>query len=369
MKVILSGGGTGGHIYPALAVAQALRSQAASNDLELLYIGVRGRMDERIVGRAGLPFASVRAGALRVGSPLAALRGALSLAIGTAQAWRLLGRFRPDAVFATGGYASVPVGVAARCRRTALLVYLPDVRPGWAVRLLSKLATRIATTTERSLSELPEGKAAAAGYPVRESFWNTDRESARDRLGLPADERVLLVGGASQGARRINIAVSEQLDELLTHCHVLHLTGEDGEAEMRSRRAALPEPIRERYHVHGYLDEMSDAMAAADLAVLRSGASVLGELPAAGLPAVLVPGVYEGGYDQRENARYMEELGAAIVLENESLDRLADTVGELLADSGRLPAMSEAARGMARPDAAAEIAAMIRSVALEGRAA
>ena len=367
--MIFAGGGTGGHIYPALAVAQALRSQAESNDLELLYIGVRGRMDERIVGRAGLPFASVRAGALRAGSPLVALRGALSLAIGTVQAWRLIGAFRPDAVFATGGYASVPVGVAARFRRTALLVYLPDVRPGWAVRLLSRLATRIATTTERSLGELPAGKAVAAGYPVRASFWNTDRESARERLGLPADERVLLAGGASQGARRINVAVAEQLDELLTHCHVLHLTGADGEAEMRSRRAALPEPMRERYHVHGYLDDMHDAMAAADLAVLRSGASVLGELPAAGLPAVLVPGVYEGGYDQRENARYMEEQGAAVVLENESLDRLTDTVGELLADSERLSTMSDAARRMARPDAAAEIAAMLRSVALEGRAA
>ena len=183
--MILSGGGTGGHIYPALAVAQALRQEpGAEGPPELLYVGVRGRLDEVIVGQAGLPFEAVRAGPLRVGSPLGILRGLANLVAGTAQAWRLLGRHRPDVVFATGGYASVPVGIAARWRRRPLLVYLPDVRPGWAVRLLSRLATRIATTTERALSELPAGKADVVGYPVREAFWSANREEARRRLGL-----------------------------------------------------------------------------------------------------------------------------------------------------------------------------------------
>ncbi len=367
--MILSGGGTGGHIYPALAVGQALRAGQNANALELLYIGVRGRMDEDIVGRAGLPFQAVRAGALRVGSPIAALHGAFALAVGTVQAWRILGRFRPDAVFATGGYASVPVGVAARARRTALLVYLPDVRPGWAVRLLARLATRIATTTERSLAQLPSGKATATGYPVRDDFWTAERATARQRLGLTEAGHLLLVGGASQGARRINEAVSEQLEDLLDVCHVLHLTGTDGEGAMRKRRDALPAPLRDRYHVHGYHEDMASAMMAADLAVLRSGASVLGELPAAGLPAILVPGVYEGGYNQRANARFMQEQGAAIVLENEELDRLAATVRGLLADEGRRTSMAAAARAMARPDAAATIAGMVRDVALKGRAA
>jgi UDP-N-acetylglucosamine--N-acetylmuramyl-(pentapeptide) pyrophosphoryl-undecaprenol N-acetylglucosamine transferase len=360
VKVVLSGGGTGGHIYPGLAVAQALRDEGAP---ELLYIGVRGRMDEQIVGAAGLPLETVSAAPLRVGSPVEMARNAVSLALGVVQAWRVLGRFRPDAVFATGGYASVPVGVAARLRRLPLLVYLPDVRPGWAVRLLSRLATRIAATTERSMAELPKGKAVAAGYPVRPAFWSATREAARTKLGLPQDEHVLLVTGASQGARRLNEAVASQLDGLLDVCHVLHLTGSADAAAMLTRRDALNERQRARYHVLGYTDDMADAMAAADLAVMRSGASVLGELPAAGLPAVLVPGVYEGGYNQRANARYLADEGCAVVLENEELGTLTDVVRGLLADETKRRAMSDAARRLAQPDAARTIARMLTELA------
>ncbi len=367
--MILSGGGTGGHIYPALAVAQALRQETGTGaSPEMLYVGVRGRLDDSIVGRAGLQFAAVRAGPLRVGSPLAALRNLANLSLGTLQAWRVLGRFRPDVVFATGGYGSVPVGVAARLRRRPLLVYLPDVRPGWAVRLLSRLATRIAATNELASGGLPAGKAVAVGYPVRESFWAASRKDARGRLGLPADADVLLVSGASQGAHSLNVAIAEQLDDLLEICQVVHLTGQTDEPVLRARRDALPEAKRGRYHVFGYLEEMADAMAAADLAVLRAGASVLGELPAAGLPAVLVPGVYEGGYDQRANARYLEERGAALVLEGRRLDRLTEVVRELLSDDARRRAMGEAARRLAQPDAARRIARMLREVSLESSA-
>ena len=368
--MIFSGGGTGGHIYPALAVAHALRQELGDErPLELLYVGVSGRMDREIVGPSGLPFAAVRAGPLRVGSPLAALRGLANLLVGATQAWRLLGRFRPDAVFATGGYASVPVGIAARFRRRPLLVYLPDVRPGWAVRLLSRLATRIATTTECSLSELPASKSVVVGYPVREAFWSADREQARRQLGLPPDAKALLVSAGSQGAHNINVAVAEQLDELLELCHVLHVTGRSDEADMLARRTALPESKRERYHIFGYLERMPEAMAAADLAVLRAGASVLGELPAAGLPAVLVPGVYEGGYDQRANASYLEEQGVAVVLERERLEQLTSVVRELFSDDPRRRAMGEAARRLAQPEAATRMAQMLREAATRGVAA
>jgi UDP-N-acetylglucosamine--N-acetylmuramyl-(pentapeptide) pyrophosphoryl-undecaprenol N-acetylglucosamine transferase len=363
--VVLSGGGTGGHIYPGLAVARALRPGT-----DLLYIGVRGRMDEALVRAAGLPFASVRAGPLRGGSPLGMLRGLAGLLAGTAQAWRLLGRLRPDVVFATGGYASVPVGLAARLRRLPLLVYLPDVRPGWAVRLLARLATRVAATTERSLAELPAGKTEATGYPVREAFRSADRDGARRALGLPLDAQVLLVSGASSGARSLNLAVEAQLDALLDVCHVVHVTGRADEAELLACREALPEAKRARYHIYGYLEDppagparMADAMFAADLAVLRSGASVLGELPAAGLPAVLVPGVYEGGYDQRANARYLYERGAAVILENDSLGHLSNLVRELLSDGDRRRTMGEAARRLAQPDAAQRLARMLEELA------
>lgn len=359
--MVLSGGGTGGHVYPALAVGEALRRES-NGPLELLYVGVRGRLDEQIVRSTGLPFEAVRAGPLRVGSPLRALGSAFGLLVGTVQAWRLLRRFRPNVVFATGGYASVPVGIAARLLGRPLIVYLPDVRPGWAVRLLARLATRIATTSERSLDELPAGKATVTGYPVRDFFWSTNRSEARRKLGLPEDGWVVLVSGASQGAHRINAAVSEQLESLLALAYVVHLTGRADEAELRARREALPEALRDRYRVIGYTDDMASLMAAADLAVLRAGASVLGELPAVGLPAVLVPGVYEG-WDQSPNARYLEGRGAAVVLGNDELERLTQVVRELLSDDARRRAMGEAARRLAQPEAAQRIARLVREAA------
>lgn len=363
MRVILSGGGTGGHVYPALAVAAALRRELAEGEpLEMLYIGVRGRLDDVIVSREGLPFQAVRAGPLRVRSPWGFARGLLNLALGAWQALRILGRFRPDVVFATGGYASVPVGLAARLRGRPLVVYLPDVRPGWAVRLLARLATRIATTAEASLAELPPGKATAVGYPVREDFWPARREEARRALGLDPGSRVLLVSGASQGAHSLNQAVADHLDELLDICEVVHLSGRADEAWLAGLRDALPEERRRRYHLYGFLHEMAQAMVAADLAVMRAGASVLGELPAAGLPAILVPGVYEG-WDQSPNARYLEGRGAAVMLPNDELDRLPALVRELLADDTRLAAMAEAARRLARPDAARDIARIVIEVA------
>jgi UDP-N-acetylglucosamine--N-acetylmuramyl-(pentapeptide) pyrophosphoryl-undecaprenol N-acetylglucosamine transferase len=320
-------------------------------------------MDEQIVKPTGLRFEAVSAAPLRVSSILAAVRNGVTLLVGTIQAWFVLRRFKPDVVFATGGYASVPVGLAARARRRALVVYLPDVTPGWAVRLLSKVATRIATTAEPSLRLLPTKKARAVGYPVRGEFWSAKRDDARQRLGLPRDRLVLLVTGASQGARSINRAVWGQLEHLLETCDVVHVTGRSGETEPPEHLEALPAEMRDAYHVFGFLDDMPGAMAAADLAVMRSGASVLGELPAAGLPAILVPGVYAAGHNQRDNAQALEAEGAAVVLEDHDLNRLSELVDELLADEPRRGRMTAAMRRLARPSAAKDIARMLEEVA------
>ena len=175
--------------------------------------------------------------------------------------------------------------------------------PGWAVRLLSRLATRIATTTERSLRELPAGKAQAVGYPVRERVL-VGRPRAKRASARPAARRAGAAGHAAPARARAasTVAVAEQLDCLLDVCHVLHLTGRADEAELRAGATRCPRRCASATTCSAYLDDMAGAMAAADLAVMRSGASVLGELPAAGLPAILVPGVYEGGHNQRDNA-------------------------------------------------------------------
>jgi len=363
--VVLAGGGTGGHVYPSLAVARALQAEtkAKGEPLELLYIGVRGRVDETIVPREGIPFRTVSAGPLRVSSPVSFVTNVIRLAAGVAQSTWILRRARPDAIFATGGYASVPVGVAARLLRRPLVVFLPDVTPGWAVRLLSRLATRMTTTSERALAHLPVKKTVVAGYPVREEFWSLTREDARTRMGLPLDAKVLLVTGASLGARAINDAVIEALPRLLERCVVVHVTGAaDEERALEARGRMADAAIRERFVVRGYLDDMAAAMVAADLAVMRAGASTLGELPASGLPAVLVPGEYEG-WSQAPNAEYLQAEGAAVMLRNAELGRLADVVLELLADEPRLTAMRDAARRLARPDAARDLARTLMEVA------
>lgn len=358
--MVLTGGGTGGHVYPGIAVARALeeRARTEGEPLQTLYVGVRGRVDEQIVPKAGIPFRAVTAGQLRVASPPIFARNLLKLARGALQARTILREFRPQIVFATGGYASVPVALAARLQRLPLVVFLPDVTPGWAVRLLARLATAMATTSERALDALPRAKTHVVGYPVRDEFWRIDRLAARRDLGLAPDAKVLLVTAGSLGAARINDVVAGALPDLLRVCDVLHVTGDAGEGPMLERRTQLSAGEQKRYHVRGYLAEMPAAMIAADLMLGRAGASTLGELPAAALPAILVPGEYEG-WSQMPNAEYLQAAGAAVVLRNEDLHQLADTVNALLTDPSRLTSMRAAMQSLARPNAARDLAALL----------
>jgi UDP-N-acetylglucosamine--N-acetylmuramyl-(pentapeptide) pyrophosphoryl-undecaprenol N-acetylglucosamine transferase len=364
VKVVFAGGGTGGHVYPGLAVAAALEEQlrASGEELELLYIGVRGRVDERIVPARGIQFRAIAAGPLRVSSPITFASNLLKLGRGVVEAWTALRRFAPRAVFATGGYASVPVGVAARLRRIPLVVFLPDVTPGWAVRLLSRLATRMTTTSEGALRYLPRIKTTVVGYPVRPEFSSLDKVASRERLGLQPGDKVLLVMSGSLGARSINDAVLQHLRELVAVADVLHITGVNDVSRAIDARHALSPEEQARYHVYPYLDEMAEAMIAADLVVSRAGASILGELPAAGVPAVLIPGEYEG-WSQTPNAEYLQARGAAVRLRDEELSTLATTVLDLFADDARLPRMAEAMARLARPKAAGDLARILREEA------
>lgn len=366
MRVVLSGGGTGGHVYPALAVAAALQQRFSGNGpLELLYIGIRGRLDEELMTSEIVPFRTVRAGPLRGRSPWQFMRSVFNLSLGTLEARRLLNRFRPHVVFATGGYASVPVAIAARLSGRPLLVYLPDIRPGWAVRLMARLARVIAVTNEASLPYLPAGKTRVTGYPVRKAFTAAARKEAYERLGLDAERKTLLIAGGSQGAHSINKMAAEHLPQLLSLCQIVHISGDSDYTWLAGLREKLPPELAARYHLYRYLrDEMPWAMAAADLALTRAGASTLGELPAVGLPAVLIPGPFS---DQKENARYLSEKGAALTLTNSHLALAKEEIERLLGDEERLKKMSQAARSLAQPDAADRIADLLIEIAQEKR--
>jgi UDP-N-acetylglucosamine--N-acetylmuramyl-(pentapeptide) pyrophosphoryl-undecaprenol N-acetylglucosamine transferase len=367
MRLVLSGGGTGGHVYPALSIATALEHELPAGDaLNVLYLGSANGAESELVERGGFSLRTITSAPIRGRRPWEMATNAVKLGVGARQARTVLREFSPDVVLSTGGYASFPVALAARSRGVPLAVYLPDLYPGWAVRAIARLAQRVAVTAPDSLRRLPRAKTVVTGYPAREEFWRAHRAGGRERLGLDPEEKVLFIAGASQGAHAINQAVADNLRSLLELCEVVHLCGRADEAWLRSLREAIPEGVRARYHLYGYLhDEMPWAMAAADVALCRAGASVLGELPAVSLPAILVPYTYAGGH-QRLNARYLADNGAAVVLEERDLGSVLPVVGELLHHEERLRTMRGNAQRLARRDAASNIARILVDLAEGG---
>jgi UDP-N-acetylglucosamine--N-acetylmuramyl-(pentapeptide) pyrophosphoryl-undecaprenol N-acetylglucosamine transferase len=361
MRLALTGGGTGGHIIPALAVMEAVQARL-DGTADVCFFGPEDRGERARVEAAGVRFVGVPSAAVRGRGPVQLARSAWELARGVVAAIRALRKFKPDVVFSTGGYGSFPGSVAARLLRRPLVVYLPDVHPGWAVKAERLLATRMTTTTDAALEFLPRNKTVVTGYPVRASFFSTDREAARVRFNVRPDERLVVIAGATQGATAINNAVFGHLERLLGQAVVVHITGQAGLAPANSARAKLTPEQRPRYQPAAFRDDLPELMVAADLGVFRAGASVLGEIPAAGLPSILIPATYAGGH-QRNNANYLGNAGAALVVEESAIGSLGDRIRELLGDESRLATMREAARVMARQDAAGAIADVMLEVA------
>jgi undecaprenyldiphospho-muramoylpentapeptide beta-N-acetylglucosaminyltransferase len=334
-----------------------------TND-QLLWVGSHTGMEADLVKRAGLPFRAIHgAGVHGVGWRLPL--NALDLLRGLAEALGLVRAYQPDVVFVTGGFITAPVAVAAWLNRVPVLVYLPDIEPGLAVRLIARLARRIAVTVDDSRRYFA-GRARdvmVTGYPTRPGLEAVSRAEARAALGLETERPVLLVTGGSRGARSINRAVFKALPDWLKDYQVIHLSGQLDWQEVEQARAALPAEHMSRYHAYPFLHEMGQALAAADLVVSRAGASALGEYPLFGLPAILVPYPYAWRY-QKVNADYLTSRGAALRLNDDEVpQRLAPEVRALLDDPQRLAAMRAASRAAARPGAASAIAAELAQLA------
>jgi UDP-N-acetylglucosamine--N-acetylmuramyl-(pentapeptide) pyrophosphoryl-undecaprenol N-acetylglucosamine transferase len=357
-------------VYPALAVARALRDERP--DVELDYVGgVRG-FERRIVADHALGptmayqelvVRSLRSAGLSVHTALDPAR----LAASVPQAWWLLGRRRPAALFTTGGYLAVPLVLAARARRIPTLVWEGNVLPGRATRVVGRLATRVAVSFPPTLGAFPEN-GFVSGTPIR-SFAAVDRDAARRSFGVGPDDRLLLVFGGSQAVARLSAATTRALPRLVADWHVLHLAGEDGMGDAGAARQALPEASRSRYLLEPFLtDRMADALVAADLVVGRAGSSTCAEVAAVGVASILVPYPYAGAH-QRLNARYLADQGAAILVPDAELD--ADRLvaeASALRDDGRRTAMGDAARALGRPDAARILARELLALA-DGSAA
>lgn len=288
----------------------------------------------------------------------------LRLALSVPQALWWLVRRRPAAIFTTGGYVAIPVLLAARVLGIPSLLWEGNVVPGRSVRATARLASALAVSFESTCAALPARSACfVTGTPIRD-VTGIDRLAARERLAIPAGERLLVIFGGSQAVRRLNDAVVAALPTLVERAHVMHVAGLDGLGAAAAARATLPEGVRDRYRPAAFLGEdLLDALAAADLVVGRAGSSTLAEVTAFGLPMVVVPYPHAGAH-QRANAVVLADAGAAQLVADEDFDAaslLAAT--EILGDARRHAAMAAAARSMARPGAADAVAEILLALA------
>ncbi len=347
-------------MYPALAVHSALTSRY--KDVETLWVGGEGGMEADLVNRAGISYHAIPAAGVH-GVDLKTLPyNLLQLARGTWDSFRILREFKPDVLFFTGGYVAVPMAFAGQS--IPILLYVPDIEPGLALRTMARFADRITTTATDTQSYLNK-KVIVTGYPIRPDLSAWDREQARSELGLVTDKPVLLVTGGSKGARSINKAILARLTEFLELAEVIHISGQLDWEEVKEAAGSLWANQRTRYHIFPYLHEMGQALAAADLVVSRSGASALGEYPFFELPAILVPYPYAWRY-QKVNADHLARYRAAVIVEDSRLQvELFDTVRVLLENPGKRERMRTIMRSLSKPDAALEIANQLVELAGE----
>jgi len=346
-------------VYPALSIQQALTDRLDA----VLWVGGIGGMEEALVTRQNIPFRSIPAAGVH-GVGLKSLPGNIKkLLQGISASAKILREFKPDVLLFTGGYVAVPMALAGR--RIPQMLYVPDIEPGMALKALSSFASTIAVTAPDSKAFFSSKKnLVVTGYPTRADLKKMDNTAARKQLGLNDTLPVLLITGGSKGARLINQAITAVLPELLAQFQVIHLSGESDWPEIQKNAASLPVEIASRYHPFPYLHEdMAAAFSSADIVISRAGASTLGELPFYGIPAILVPYPFAWRY-QKVNADYLVNKGAAIMIENSSLQAdLIPSLQKLIKDPQKMHSMRQNMSSLTQPDAAVRIANEVLTLA------
>ena len=370
MNIIVSGGGTGGHIYPALTIIRAIQRREPS--ARILYVGGKNGLEADIVPREGFDF---------IAMDLAGFQRKLSLE-NVGRAWRALRAvarargivhgFRPDVAIGTGGYVAGPILLAASLGGVPTLVQEQNVFAGVTNRILAKFATAIAVGMEDAQRVFPKEKTYVTGNPIRPEVLTATRAEGARAFGFDPLKKTVLVSGGSRGARSINRAMVEVIAHAAEQQEVqyLHVTGADehGDTLARIRRAGVRLEEHPHLRVLPYLYNMPEAMAMADVAVFRAGATGLAELAARGVPAILIPYPYAAENHQEKNARAMAAVGAAEVILNRDLSGavLKTKLHALLADDAHRTAMAAAMRSLGKPEAAEEIAALALRICKEG---
>jgi UDP-N-acetylglucosamine--N-acetylmuramyl-(pentapeptide) pyrophosphoryl-undecaprenol N-acetylglucosamine transferase len=372
MRIVVSGGGTAGHVSPVLATVDALRRR--DNSLELLYIGQTGGVESGLARAAGLRFVGVLGGKYRrdasqawwqrlVDLPtlLLNLRDLIAIAVGTLQCLWWLGRFRPAVIFNKVGPAGLPVGLAARLLAIPTVIHEPDITPGLANRTLSRWAATIAVGFPTEYyRRFPAHKLVFTGTPVQAMATAGERAAARSHFGFQPDRSLVLVTGGSQGAVALNSAVIGILPELLALTQIHHLTG----SRDHQRVAAQTKEAPAGYRLDADLPvkEMQQALAAADVVVARAGANTIAELAILAKPTILVPN-REAAAHQLANAAALEKAGAALVVDDTNPQALLEAVARVLSARSQQRRLSDHIAGFAHPDAASRLAELILAAA------
>ena len=362
-RVLFACGGTGGHVYPAIAIADAVRRQRP--DAAVSFAGTRDRMEWEAVPRAGYAIQAVTVSgfqrSLSAGAIAKNLAFPFKLVKGLYESLRIVGGFDPDVVVGTGGYASGPVGLAASLRGRGLVLQEQNAYAGATNKLLSKRADKVFVAFEAAAPYFDGAPVEVAGNPVRQDLVEVDPAEARAHWDLPADAHVLLAMGGSLGAGPINGALKLHLDRVLADERAFVIWAA-GKRYYDTLSKAVPK--HDRLRLVPYLDRMDLAYAAADLAVCRSGAITCSELAVTGTPSVLVPSPNVTADHQTKNAAALTDAGAAVLLPEADLDAQFDAaVLPLLHDAGARQSMADAALAIARPDAADTVATAVLALA------
>ena len=353
MRVLIAGGGTGGHLYPGIALAREIqrRDPAAA----VTFVGTATGVEARVVPREGFPLELIRVAGLKGKSRAERLKGLSMLPIAALDAWKVVSRHRPDVVVGVGGFASGPVLMLAALRRYPTMLLEQNAVPGITNRLLARVVRAAAVTFDEALNFFP-GTGFVAGNPVRPEFFREVKE-ADDRIDSPQRAARVLIFGGSQGAHAINMAMVEAAPRLAAAGTHLAITHQTGERDVDMVRAAYRDAGLEA-RVEAFLYEMDREMTSADVVVARAGATTLAELAAAGCPAILVPLPNSTDDHQRKNAAVIARGGGAEVIDERELtgERLASSIVAIISEPERRRRMAAAIRELARPDAAARIA-------------
>ena len=371
MKIIVSGGGTGGHIYPALTLIRTI--QKKMKDVEVLYVGTKRGLEADIIPKEGLPFATVDIRGFERRLSLRNLKTLCKAFYGVHQAHRIVQNFKPDIVIGTGGYVCGPVLLAASLQHIPTLIQEQNVIPGITNKILSRFVSKIAVGCEGAMGHFPADKAVFTGNPIRPEVLSASRAEGFSRFGLDPGKKTVLISGGSRGARSINTAFVDVHRRFAGSQDVqfLHVTGK-GEYESvleKVKEAGIDLTRTENILIEPYLYDMPQAMAIADLVVFRAGATGLAEITAKGIPAILVPYPYAAENHQEYNARAMEKAGAAVMVKNKDISgtRLIAILDELLGDEKKLVSMANCSREIGKPKAAEDIAEIILSLCRQGR--